>query len=39
VLLVWLYVFGRLFTSATFLNATLWERRRERPESEPSALV
>jgi membrane protein len=39
VLLVWLYVFGRLFTSATFLNATLWERRRKRPESEPSVLA
>ncbi|MGH3036457.1 MAG: YhjD/YihY/BrkB family envelope integrity protein, partial [Gaiellaceae bacterium] len=32
-LLVWLYVFARLFTSATFLNSTVWERRR----SEPSA--
>ncbi|MGH3062142.1 MAG: YhjD/YihY/BrkB family envelope integrity protein, partial [Gaiellaceae bacterium] len=39
VLLVWLYLFGRLFTSATFLNATLWERRQERPEGEPSMLA
>jgi membrane protein len=38
-LLVWLYVFARLFTSATFLNATVWERRRERAESEPSPLA
>ena len=39
VLLVWLYVFARLFTSATFLNVTLWERRRERAESERSLLA
>ena len=31
VLLVWLYVFGRLFTSAAFLNSTVWERRRSEP--------
>ncbi|MGH3023770.1 MAG: YhjD/YihY/BrkB family envelope integrity protein [Gaiellaceae bacterium] len=28
VLLVWLYLYARLFTSGMFLNATLWERRR-----------
>jgi uncharacterized BrkB/YihY/UPF0761 family membrane protein len=31
VLLVWLYVFGRLLTSAAFLNSTVWERRRSEP--------
>jgi membrane protein len=27
-MLVWLYVIGRLVTTAAFLNATLWDRRR-----------
>jgi uncharacterized BrkB/YihY/UPF0761 family membrane protein len=30
-LLIWLYVVSRLITSAAFLNATLWSRRRARP--------
>ena len=37
VLLVWLYVYARLFTSAMFLNATLWERRHEEAERESPA--
>jgi uncharacterized BrkB/YihY/UPF0761 family membrane protein len=32
-MLVWLYVLSRLVTVA-FLNATLWDRRRRRPEPE-----
>lgn len=30
-MLIWLYVISRLITSAAFLNATLWWRRRDRP--------
>ena len=31
-ILLWLYVFGRLVVASAVLNATLWQRHRERAE-------